>query len=94
MHHISRDFSNRGNSISLLNETHDPTLRSRVDSANQPDGDLPIQNLPFAVFRRKGVQEPWRGGVAIGECIVDLAAAAQRTGLFEGADRKHAGRAS
>ncbi|WP_334136047.1 fumarylacetoacetase, partial [Tepidimonas sp.] len=56
------------------NETHDPTLRSWVDGANRPDTDFPIQNLPFASFRRRDRGEAWRGGVAIGDAIVDLAA--------------------
>ncbi|WP_211235068.1 fumarylacetoacetase [Azohydromonas australica] len=67
-----------------LNETHDPALRSWVDSANYPDTDFPIQNLPFAVFRRKGSSEAFRGGVAIGDQIVDLAAVSA-AGLFDGA---------
>jgi fumarylacetoacetase len=71
--------------MTQLNETHDPALQSWVDSAHQPGSDFPIQNLPFAVFRRQGSGEPWRGGVAIGAHIVDLAAAAQCAGLFEGA---------
>lgn len=67
----------------LLNETHDPALRSWVTSANRSDTDFPIQNLPFAVFRRRGSAEAWRGGVAIGDQIVDLAAVAQ-AGVFSG----------
>ena len=67
--------------MSLINETHDPKLRSWVASANEPGCDFPIQNLPFAVFRRKG--EDWRGGVAIGDAIVDLAAL-DAAGLFTG----------
>ncbi|MBK6613762.1 fumarylacetoacetase [Ottowia sp.] len=59
----------------LLNETHDPGLTSWVASANDGRTDFPIQNLPFAVFRRQGSGEAWRGGVAIGDRIVDLAAA-------------------
>jgi fumarylacetoacetase len=62
--------------MSPLNETHDPALRSWVASANRPGCDFPMQNLPFAVFRRRGSDEPWRGGVAIGDEIVDLAAIA------------------
>lgn len=62
--------------MSLLNETHDPSLKSWVASANTADSDFPIQNLPFAVFRRKGSTEAWRGGVAIGDQIVDLGAVA------------------
>jgi fumarylacetoacetase len=56
-----------------LNETHDPALRSFIASANDGISDFPIQNLPFAVFRRIGSGEPFRGGVAIGDQIVDLA---------------------
>ena len=62
--------------MTLLNETHDPALRSWVAAANSPDNDFPIQNLPFAVFRRQGTSESFRGGVAIGDQIVDLAALA------------------
>ena len=62
--------------MSALNETHDPALRSWVPAANEEDTDFPIQNLPYAVFRRQGSTEAWRGGVAIGDQIVDLAAVA------------------
>ena len=54
--------------------THDPKLRSWVSSANLPGGDFPIQNLPFAVFRRSGSGENFRCGVAIGDSILDLGA--------------------
>ncbi|MDB5405514.1 MAG: fumarylacetoacetase, partial [Rhodospirillales bacterium] len=47
-----------------LNDTHDPARRSWVESANSPDSDFPIQNLPFGVFSHGNV--PPRGGVAIG----------------------------
>lgn len=57
-----------------LNATHDPSLRSWVESANRPDCDFPIQNLPFGIFRQRGSAEPFRGGVAIGDQILDLAA--------------------
>ncbi len=66
-----------------LDATHDPQARSWVDSANRVDGEFPIQNLPFAVFRRAGTAERFRGGVAIGDRILDLAAAAA-SGVFEG----------
>src|SRR3954467_4101416 len=33
-----------------INETHDPNLRSWVESANDPNNDFPIQNLPFCIF--------------------------------------------
>ena len=54
-----------------LNPTHDPARRSFLASANEADGDFPIQNLPFGVFDdAKGA----RGGVALGNAIIDLAA--------------------
>src|SRR5579863_3823234 len=65
-----------------MNETHDPLLRSWVESANTPGHDFPIQNLPFGVFRRAGSASPFRGGVAIGDWIVDLGAACDN-GAFE-----------
>jgi fumarylacetoacetase len=55
-----------------LNETHDPALRSWVESANESETDFPIQNLPFGVFRRAGTSEAFRGGVAIGDQVLDL----------------------
>lgn len=64
-----------------LNETHDPGLRSWVASAQAPEGDFPIQNLPFGRFRVEP-SEPWRIGVAIGDQVLDLQAA----GLLDHAD--------
>ena len=66
-----------------LNETHNPALRSWVPTAIAADADFPIQNLPLAVFRRLGTNEAFRGGVAIGDQIVDMAAAAA-SGVFVG----------
>jgi len=63
-----------------LDETHDRALKSWVESANAPGCEFPIQNLPFAIFRRKGRKEAPRGGVAIGDQILDLAALGVRTG--------------
>src|SRR6185503_11155699 len=63
-----------------LDGTHDPALRSWVESANQPGCDFPIQNLPLGVFRRRGSKEAPRGGIAIGDQILDLAALGVRTG--------------
>src|SRR6516225_345009 len=65
-----------------LDETHDPALGSFVASANAPDGDFPIQNLPYAVFRRRGDNAVPRVGVAIGAEILDIAAIAN---LLDGA---------
>lgn len=61
----------------MLNETHDPALRSWVASANIAGADFPIQNLPFGVFRRQASHEQWRIGVAIGAEILDLSQAAE-----------------
>jgi fumarylacetoacetase len=63
-----------------VNRTHDPKLTSWVESANDPATDFPIQNLPFGTFRRKGSNESPRGGVAIGDQILDLAALGLKTG--------------
>ncbi|MEG2975081.1 MAG: fumarylacetoacetase [Comamonas sp.] len=49
-------------------------LTSFLASANTGKSDFPIQNLPFAVFRRKGSSEGFRGGVAIGDQVLDMAA--------------------
>jgi hypothetical protein len=35
-----------------LDETHDPARKSWVESANCPNVEFPIQNLPYCVFRR------------------------------------------
>jgi fumarylacetoacetase len=66
-----------------LNHTHDASVKSWLASANDADSDFPIQNLPFGVFRRTGSNEVFRGGVAIGDQIVDLAAASEGR-VFEG----------
>ena len=58
-----------------MNETHAPELESWVASANAPDADFPIQNLPFGVFRRRGTRDLPRVGVAIGDQLLDVAAA-------------------
>jgi len=56
----------------MIDRTHDPDLRSWVESANVPACDFPVQNLPFATFRRTG-DVRGRAGVAIGDRILDLA---------------------
>ena len=65
-----------------MDQTHDPSLASWVESANGA-GDFPIQNLPFGVFRRRGEDEPGRVGIAIGDMILDLTAAHDE-GWFNG----------
>ena len=63
-----------------LDATHDPELSSWVDSANEPGCEFPIQNLPFGIFKRKNLRESPRGGVAIGDQILDLAVLGIKTG--------------
>jgi len=62
--------------MSLIDHTHDPAAQSWVESANLPDSDFPLQNLPYGLFRRVGHDESWRVGVAIGDQILDLCKAA------------------
>lgn len=64
-----------------VNETHDPNLISWVGSANDPNTDFPIQNLPFAIFHCRYNKTP-RGGVAIGDQIIDLSLLQQQW-IFE-----------
>ncbi len=52
----------------MIDATHDPALRSWVESAHDPATEFPIQNLPFAMFERDGNA---RLGVGIGDRILD-----------------------
>ena len=56
----------------MIDHTHDPSLQSWVASANQPDVDFPIQNLPFATFLKSATPHV---GVAIGDQILDVTTA-------------------
>ena len=68
--------NSQNNGMNKLNATHNPALRSWIESANAHNHDFPIQNLPFGIF--KTTQQPTpRVGVAIGDLIVDMAALAQ-----------------
>jgi fumarylacetoacetase len=67
----------------MLNETHNPDALSWVPSANAPDTDFPLQNLPFGVFARPSEDDRPRVGVAIGNQILDIAGCHTR-GLFDG----------
>ena len=66
-----------------MDATHDPGLRSWVDSANVPDADFPIQNLPLGIFAT-GDGDTGHAGVAIGDRILDVVAALD-AGVFDGA---------
>ena len=69
--------------IQAVDETHDPSLESWVESANTPGCDFPIQNLPYGVYRTD--RKPDRIGVAIGDFILDVAESF-REGLLTGVD--------
>src|SRR5262245_54838804 len=56
-----------------INETHDPNLKSWVESANDPNTDFPIQNLPFCEFDYEtDAGSAWSVGVVIGDKILNL----------------------
>jgi len=65
-----------------VNQTHNPGLTSWVESA-QGHPEFPIQNLPLGVFRR-AASGRGRLGVAIGDQILDLTAAAETAGVPSG----------
>jgi len=67
---------------SALDETHDPALRSWIESANDPSTDFPVQNLPFGVFRRRETHDSPRIGVAIGDMVLDATGCVD-AGLFD-----------
>jgi fumarylacetoacetase len=70
-----------------FDQTHDPERQSWVASANGHP-DFPIQNLPIGIFSPPGSTET-RGGMAIGDMILDLTAAAEAE-LFAGTAREAA----
>lgn len=53
----------------MLDHTHNPLATSWVPSANG-HSDFPVQNLPHGVFSNPGKRA--RGGIAIGDMILDL----------------------
>ena len=55
-----------------IDHTHAPGLTSWVASAQAPGTDFPVQNLPLGIFSNGGMP---RGGVAIGDQVLDIAAA-------------------
>ena len=57
-----------------MDSTHDPNRKSWIESANHPSSEFPIQNLPYASFRKPG-EEQIRAGVAIGDRVLDATAA-------------------
>ncbi|MBP0595013.1 fumarylacetoacetase [Paraburkholderia sp. LEh10] len=66
-----------------LDHTHDVAAKSWLESANRSDTPFPLQNLPFGVFKRAGTAERFRGGVALGDQVIDLGALAE-AGVLSG----------
>ena len=60
----------------MIDQTHSLSLTSWVESANAPETDFPVQNLPFAAFRTPEDDTP-RVGVGIGDQILDVTGAFQ-----------------
>jgi len=69
--------------VTDLDDTHDATLTSWVETANDPASDFPIQNLPFGRFRLAS-GEDHRVGVAIGDQVLDV----ERAGLVDTTDMR------
>lgn len=81
----------------MIDTTHDPSLKSWVESANDGASGFPVQNLPFGIFtesaghlaseRPRRVQaEPAdraRAGVAIGDRVLDVSACVREALLSE-----------
>ncbi|TFW04950.1 fumarylacetoacetase, partial [Oxalobacteraceae bacterium OM1] len=59
--------------LQSVNDTHAADLTSWLESANDPAGDFPIQNLPYGRFKLEGDPD-WRLGAAIGDAVLDVAA--------------------
>jgi fumarylacetoacetase len=62
--------------MTALDDTHRTDLVSWVESAQSPDTDFPIQNLPFGTFRRPSDGHA-RIGIGIGDQILDVSACVQ-----------------
>jgi fumarylacetoacetase len=60
-------------SISVsLDHTHNPDARAWLKSANSPDTEFPVQNLPFCTFSHEPNARDTGIGVAIGDQLVDM----------------------
>ncbi|QOJ01730.1 MAG: fumarylacetoacetase [Phycisphaeraceae bacterium] len=70
--------------------THDPSLTSWVESANDPATDFPIQNLPLAAYLAEHDGHAHTHlAVAIGDQLLDVTFLAE-SGLFRSADDQDA----
>lgn len=70
----------------VIDHSHDPSLACWVPGA-AGHGDFPIQNLPLGIFSRGDAP---RGGIAIGDHVLDLAALADSGLLRDDAARRAA----
>jgi fumarylacetoacetase len=75
---VNRNFSQQITIYDLrltmheINETHDINLKSWVESANSPDTDFPIQNLPFCVYKSERNLGRIELGAIIGDFVLDF----------------------
>ena len=67
-----------------IDETHDPNLKSWVESANDPQSDFPIQNLPLCLAAGDSFGSYETNCVRIGNYLVDLDALAHAGLLDDG----------
>src|SRR6185436_2036819 len=70
-----------------INETHDPNLKSWIESANAPDTDFPIQNLPYLYYDRFTANGL---GTVIGDYVLDLSRCYE-DGLFDSEELNEVG---
>lgn len=73
-------MATRGNLLGI-DETHDPNLKSWIESANDPNTDFPIQNLPFCLVETDEEEEA--PAVRIGDVYV-LLERLRKAGLLDG----------
>ena len=66
----------RDQTSTTIDATHRAELQSWIEAAQHPDSDFPIQNLPLGIFRT--LEQSPRPGVAIGDRILNLVAAAEQ----------------
>lgn len=71
-------------SMTTIDHTHDPALRSWIASANAEGTDFPIQNLPLGMGRAASSTGSFRPVTAIGDQVLDLIAAAELGALSDG----------
>jgi fumarylacetoacetase len=67
----------------MINATHDQNIHSWLESANRPDTDFPLQNLPVCKFI---AGNDVRIGIAVGDHILDFEAF-YNTALAEGFEK-------